>query len=53
MVSGVKHLEPLAGNVSVYLRGRDVAVPEQHLDNAQVRAVIEQVGGERMSQRVR
>jgi len=27
----VQFLHPLLGNVRVYLRGREIAVPEQHL----------------------
>src|SRR4029077_21126702 len=43
---GVQLLEPLARHVRVDLCGRKIAVPEQHLHHAQVRAVIEQVRGE-------
>src|SRR4029077_9895084 len=46
-------LEPLARNVRVDLRGREIAVPEQHLHHTQVRAVIQQVGGEGVPQGLR
>ena len=45
--------QPFAADVGVALRGRDVAVPEQLLDRAQVGATVEQVGGEAVAQRVR
>ena len=53
VVSGVQLLEPLARHVGVDLRGRDVGVAEQQLHGAQVGAVVEQVGGEGVAQRVR
>ena len=48
MMPGVNDLEALARNVRVYLGGGDIAMPEQHLDHAQVRAVVEEMGRERM-----
>ena len=36
-------LETLAGDMGVDCRGRDIGVTQQHLDRAQVRAVVEQV----------
>src|SRR5580704_10305288 len=53
MVLGVQFLETLARDVRVDLRGRQVAVPEQHLHHAQVRAMVEQVRGEGVPQGVR
>ena len=52
MVSGVNDLEPFARNVGINLGGGNVAVPEQHLDDAQIRAVIEKMSRKCMSQRV-
>src|SRR5262245_25032295 len=49
----VQVLETLARDVRVDLSSRKIAVPEQHLHDPQVRAVIEQVRRERMAQRVR
>ena len=46
MVPGMKHLEAFARNVRVDLGGGDVTVSEQHLDHAQIRAVIEEMGRE-------
>ena len=53
MVLRMQLLEALARDVRVDLGRRDIGVPEQHLHHAQVGAVIEQVGGERMAQGVR
>ena len=50
MVARVQFLEALASHVRIDLRGRQIAVAEQHLHHAQVRAVIEQMGGKGMSQ---
>jgi hypothetical protein len=36
--------------VRVDLRGREVAVPEQHLHHAQLGAMFEQMGGEGVAQ---
>src|SRR4029078_12302177 len=46
-------LEPLARGVGVELGGRDVGVPEHLLYRAQVAAAGQQMGGERVTQRVR
>ena len=46
-------LQPLARDVGVDRGGRDVGMAEQHLHRAQVGAVVQQVGGERMAQGVR
>ena len=45
--------QALAGDVSVDLRGRYVGVPEQHLHDAQVGAVVEKMGSKGMPQGVR
>jgi hypothetical protein len=49
----MQFLHALAGHVGVDLRGRQVAVTQQHLHHAQVGAVVQQVRGEGMPQRVR
>ena len=52
-VRGAVHaLQPLLGHVRVHLGRRQVRVAEQLLDDAQVRAALEQVGRERVAQRV-
>ena len=48
----MQRLQTLACDMGVDLRGRQGAVAEQQLHHAQVSAVIHQVGGERMAQRV-
>jgi hypothetical protein len=48
----MEFLEPFPGNVGVYLRGGQIAVPQQQLHHAQIRAMVHQVGGEGMAQRV-
>ena len=45
--------DPLTGEMRVELRGGDTRMPEQLLDDAQVRSALEQVGRERVPQRVR
>ena len=45
--------QPLVGQVGVDLGGGEVLVPEELLDHSQVRAAVEEVGGERVSERVR
>lgn len=52
MVFAVQILEPCPGHVGVDLGGGQVAVAQQHLHNAQVGAVVEQVGGEGVAQGV-
>ncbi len=52
MVLGVELLEPLPGDVGIDLGGGEVAVAEQHLHYPQVGAVIEQMGGEGVTQGV-
>src|SRR5437660_4844958 len=50
---GVQSLQPLAGDVRIDGRRRDVGMSEQQLHYAKIRAVIEQVRRESMAQRVR
>src|SRR5580698_3232377 len=45
--------ETLASHMRVDLRGREVAVTQEHLHDTQIRTVVEQVGCERMAQRMR
>src|SRR5689334_213880 len=53
MMHGVELLQPLARDVRVDRRRRDVGVAEQQLHDAQIRAVIEQMRRERVAQHVR
>jgi len=48
----VQLLHPFARHVGVNLGGGNVAVAEQHLHHPQIRAVVEQVGGKGVAQRV-
>ena len=50
---GVQPLQPLARDVGVDRRRRDVGMAEQHLHRAQVGAVVQQVRREGVAQRVR
>jgi len=53
-VSGRVHLaQPLDGHQRVHLRRRHRGVAEQFLDDAHIGATVEQVGRERVPQRVR
>src|SRR5438477_7173472 len=45
--------QTLASHVCVNLCSRQITVTQQHLDDAQVRAVIEQMRGERVPQGMR
>src|SRR6266513_3854319 len=49
----IELLQPRPRDVRVDLRRRDVGVAEHHLDGAEIGAVLEQMGGERMPQHVR
>jgi hypothetical protein len=49
----VKLLQPLARDVRIDGGGRDVRMAEQQLHHAQIGAVIQEVCGECMPQRVR
>ena len=53
MVNGVELLQAFARHVRVDLGRRNVTVSEQHLHDPQVGAVVQQVGGKSMAQRVR
>ena len=46
MVLGMQVLQTLARDVRIDLRGRKIAVPEQHLHDPEVRAMIQQMRGE-------
>ena len=50
MMAGMQFLQSLACYMSIYLRGREVTMTEQHLHHTQVSTVIEQVRGEGMTQ---
>ena len=50
---GVQLFETLARHVCVDLCRREVAVPEQHLHDPQIGAVVQEVGREGMAERVR
>ena len=49
----MERLQPLARDVGVDLGGRDVGVPEEQLHDAPVGRSVEEMGGERVPQRVR
>jgi hypothetical protein len=53
MRSGIHLAELVHRHQSVDLRGGDGGMTKQFLHNADVRAAVEQVGGERMPQGVR
>ena len=53
MMSCVQLLQPFTGDMSVYLCGGNIGMAKQQLHHAQIRAVIEQMRGKRMAQRVR
>src|SRR3954468_15918906 len=53
MAGRVDLAEPVDGDQRVDLRGRHRRVPEQFLDDADVRPAVEQVRGERVPQGVR
>jgi len=50
MMRGVQRFQALAGNVGVNLGSGNVGVAEQHLHDAQVGTVVEQVGGKGVAQ---
>ncbi len=45
--------QPLGGDVRINLRGREIAVSQQHLYDTQVGAAVQQMGGEDVPQHVR
>ena len=47
-MGGVQLLQSLPRHVGIDLGGGDVAVPEQQLHDAKIRAMVEQVGREGM-----
>src|SRR5215470_14938896 len=49
----VQLFETLARHVRVDLRRREVAVPEQHLHDTQICAMVQEMGSEGMAERVR
>ena len=53
MGGSVNNTEPLFGDMSVSLCGREVGVAEQLLDRSQVGTTVEKMGGEGVAQRVR
>ena len=52
MMLRVQIFQALARDVRVDLSGRQITVPEEHLHDAQIRSVVQQVGRKRMAQRV-
>ncbi len=48
----VQPFQPLTGDMGIYLRGRQVRVAEHDLNAAQVRPILQQVGGEGMPEGV-
>jgi hypothetical protein len=53
MGSRIHGSEPLLAHVCVALRGGDIGVPEQFLDDPEVGTAVEQVGGEAVPEGVR
>jgi len=53
MVAAHHTLQPLARDMGVDFRRRDVGMSQHLLDGAQIRAVVEQMGGEGVAQHVR
>ena len=53
MIFTMNELQPPSRDMSVNLSGGDIAVSEQHLHHAQVRAVIEQMCGKGVAKGVR
>ena len=49
----VQRFQSCARDVGINLRGRNIGVAKQQLDNSQIGAVIQQVRGERMTQSMR
>jgi len=47
-MDGVELFQSLARNMRVDLRSRKIAMPQEHLDDSQIGAVIQQVSGERV-----
>ena len=53
MVLGDDIFQPFVGDMGVDLGGADIGMAEQALNDAQIRAVIDQMGGKGMAQAVR
>jgi len=53
MMAPVQLLQALARHVRVDLRRRYIGVTEEHLHDAQIGAVIQEMGGKSMAQHVR
>lgn len=52
VVLGVQRLQALARNMRVDLGGGNIGVPQQHLNHAQIGAMLQQVGGKGVPQGV-
>ena len=50
MVLRMQRLEPLPRHVGVDGGGRNIGMPQQQLHHAQIRPVVEQVGGKGVAQ---
>jgi transposase len=48
----VYRFQPFLGDMSIYLRRRNIRMPQQHLHDAQVGAVVQQVAGKGMPQEI-
>ena len=52
-MASVEIFQTMASDVSVDLSGRQISVSKKHLYHTQVRAMVEQMGGKGVPQRVR
>ena len=50
---GVQAFQALPGDVRIDLRRRDIGMPEHQLYDPQIGAVVEQMGGESVTQHMR
>ena len=53
MMLRVELLQALARDVRVYLRGRNVGMPQEQLNDPKIRTVVEKMRRERVPQRMR
>lgn len=53
MMFSVQLLQPLPRYVRIYLRGRNVGMPEQQLHDPQIGPVVDEMRRERVPQRMR
>lgn len=53
MMFSMELFQPLARNVGIDLRGRNVGVAQQHLYDAQIGAMVEKMRSERVAQHMR